>query len=557
MQTSRWPISKLPIAHLEPFPYHKGELYVELLDRLAKYVTQQLHPNLRETVEHVVEEMEHIIADTHAKYVDGIQDFQRIHDAFMEDVNSALMALNDNAVADLAEDPGSALGRTLREIFSLQGETGGVVDIADYAGAPQIDHDVSQKIQEANDYADEHGLLLFGAGHYRIDDTVNITADCDLSAMTLDAHINNRPAIISGRGNLVLWRKKQSLPRIINKIYDGGGTWSTVQGSIGVQAVNNNGCEITVPFVQNFWVGLEVLGRGGGNAYNTYNLGSLWHNKRNLVMRSQHVNNVGYSTQNLFLGGRFLHSTQHTGERGAGTKHIHYEGRGGDTEGEVNNCTFIGASLEGAATEYAIDFERANTNQHINNRFEFGGWVIFRGRSRSNKLVGGYGLNHDRVEVENSSIGFYNEWHTAGVSYSTQRGETIYSSNPAHEYPVYVNSPAGRSIYLGVGSTAPSRLRALSSNVWTLEAGLHPSEDYSRQVDLGSGARRWRNVVAESIQLDDALEIQNGTGEHPKPPLSGRIKLYAYGSGGGMQLRIMFPDGTHHRLVAQNDLPGE
>ena len=118
MQTSRWPISKLPIAHLKPFPYHKGELYVELLDRLAKYVTQQLHPNLRETVEHVVEEMEHIIADTHAKYVEGIQDFQAIHDAFMEDVNSALMALNDNAVSDLASDPGTTFGSTLRELFA-------------------------------------------------------------------------------------------------------------------------------------------------------------------------------------------------------------------------------------------------------------------------------------------------------------------------------------------------------------------------------------------------------------------------------------------------------
>ena len=117
MQTSRWPISKLPIAHLEPFPYHKGELYVELLDRLAKYVTQQLHPNLRETVEHVVEEMEHVIADTHAKYVDGIQDFQRIHDAFMTDVNSALMALNDQAVTDLVQDPGSALGGVLAETY--------------------------------------------------------------------------------------------------------------------------------------------------------------------------------------------------------------------------------------------------------------------------------------------------------------------------------------------------------------------------------------------------------------------------------------------------------
>ena len=123
MQTSRWPISKLPIAHLEPFPYHKGEMYVELLDRLAKYVTKQLHPNLRKTVEHLIEELEQILALQHGKYVEGIQDFQRIHDAFMEDVNSALMALNDSAVTDLVNDPGSSLGGVIHDLVNEDKDT--------------------------------------------------------------------------------------------------------------------------------------------------------------------------------------------------------------------------------------------------------------------------------------------------------------------------------------------------------------------------------------------------------------------------------------------------
>lgn len=564
MKTSRWPISKLPIAHLEPFPYHKGELYVELLDRLAKYVTQQLHPNLRQTVEHVVEEMEHIIANTHAKYVEGIQDFQRIHDAFMEDVNSALMALNDNAVSDLVDDPGSATGTSVRNIlgnldaaFDSYTETRGTVDIADYVGEPQTDTDISAQLQQANDDADAQQKKLVGSGEYRIDDTVHITAHADLGAMTLNAYIPNRPAIISGRGNLVLWRKTQVLPQVINRVYNNESNWSSVQGSIGVQLVNHNSCNITVPFVQNFWIGLDCIGRGGGYAYNTVNIGSLWHNERNHVLRSQHVNGVGYCNQNLFIGGRYLHSSSLVGENKPGTKHIHYEGRGGDTEGAANNNTFIGQSLEGAATEYAIDVERGNTNIHINNRYEFGNNVIFRGRSRTNRLIGGYGMQQIEITVEDPSIGFYNQWELPGTDVSIQRGMEIWSSNPDHEHPIFRISPAGRSIYMGVGVQPPARMRALSSNLWTFESDLSPDAEYTRQLDLGSGPRRWRNLVVESIQLDDALEIQNGTGEHPKPPLSGRIKLYAYGTGGGMQLRIMFPDGTHHRLVAQNDLPGE
>ena len=169
MKTSRWPISKLPIAHLEPFPYHKGELYVELLDRLAKYVTDQLHPNLRETVEHMVEELEHILALQHGKYVEGIQDFQAIHDAFMEDVNSALMALNDNASADLVQDPGSALGATLRELFHPK--TRERVHVADYGARGDGVTDNTQAIRDAIAATPPGGTLVFGEGEYHVGDT--------------------------------------------------------------------------------------------------------------------------------------------------------------------------------------------------------------------------------------------------------------------------------------------------------------------------------------------------------------------------------------------------
>lgn len=123
MRTSRWPISHLPISDITPFTYRDGETYLELLNRLSQYITEQLHPNLRKTVEHMVEEMEHILAAQHNKYVEGIQDFQRIHDAFMTDVNSALMALNDNAVADLARDPGSVFGSYLQSTLNAIGHT--------------------------------------------------------------------------------------------------------------------------------------------------------------------------------------------------------------------------------------------------------------------------------------------------------------------------------------------------------------------------------------------------------------------------------------------------
>ena len=184
MQTSRWPISKLPIAHLEPFPYHKGELYVELLDRLAKYVTDQLHPNLRETVEEMVEELEHILALQHGKYVEGIQDFQRIHDAFMEDVNSALKALNDTAITDLVNDPGSVFGSTMKHLFAerrIQDTSTPTIAHSEY-GIQDGDTDA---LQTAVDTMPEHHILTI-PNHYRFNltDTLRIRRSVGLRGGT-------------------------------------------------------------------------------------------------------------------------------------------------------------------------------------------------------------------------------------------------------------------------------------------------------------------------------------------------------------------------------------
>src|SRR5699024_8906836 len=76
-----------------------------------------LHPSLQHTVDQLVSDVEKQMDKHHDQYVDGVQEFQRIHDAFMSDVNARLIALNDGAAADLVEDDTSLLGKVLRDIF--------------------------------------------------------------------------------------------------------------------------------------------------------------------------------------------------------------------------------------------------------------------------------------------------------------------------------------------------------------------------------------------------------------------------------------------------------
>ena len=108
----------VPVNQITPLTYRDGVTYIQMLTELSEYIQSILHPSLQHTVDQLVSDVETQMGKHHDQYVDGVQEFQRIHDAFMSDVNAKLMALNDGAVSDLAEDDTSLLGKVLRGIFS-------------------------------------------------------------------------------------------------------------------------------------------------------------------------------------------------------------------------------------------------------------------------------------------------------------------------------------------------------------------------------------------------------------------------------------------------------
>ena len=113
-----WPKGRFGVPQITPYTYRDGQSLLELIKALRDHVVEQLHPNLQKAIDQLVADVETEYEKSHDRYVDGVQEFQRIHDAFMADVNARLIALNDGAVTDLVKDPTSLLGKILREVFT-------------------------------------------------------------------------------------------------------------------------------------------------------------------------------------------------------------------------------------------------------------------------------------------------------------------------------------------------------------------------------------------------------------------------------------------------------
>lgn len=114
---TRFTTPRFTLSDITPVTYRDGESYASLLWRLFKHITEVLNPELETSFRELITQLETEMEKAEHQYVDGVQEFQRIHDAFMADVNAHLIALNDGAVSDLVNDDTSMLGETLRAIF--------------------------------------------------------------------------------------------------------------------------------------------------------------------------------------------------------------------------------------------------------------------------------------------------------------------------------------------------------------------------------------------------------------------------------------------------------
>ncbi|ASR80079.1 tail protein [Arthrobacter phage Correa] len=232
-------------------------------------------------------------------------------------------------------------------------------------------------------------ILFIPRGNYKISGPVTIRCQLEATQATF-RYTGTGTALILGyeaSKSVVTPRRRFNCPRVIKVDRTTG--WDGT--SVGIKAVNLNTCEIYTPFIQDFERGLVMYGYGGGNAYNTVNLGALWENHKNLVLD---CTSDGYTNQNLFLGGRLQHSlTKGAVLDDINASQIYMVAE--NPEGGPNNNTFLNVSFEGENVAfYRVEMSGAY-NQIINGRWEAPAGVNPRVRYRTNalrnRISGGYG----------------------------------------------------------------------------------------------------------------------------------------------------------------------
>lgn len=302
-------------------------------------------------------------------------------------------------------------------------------------------------LQEAADAAGADGLLRL-SGDYLISDTLVILGAVDAVNATLNyTGSGTALRIRSGSGSDAIHRRQMVLPAVIQGNHLEG-SWDS---SVGVEVVNANACEITVPHVQGFGTGLRLTADAAGHAYNTYNLGHLDNNKVNLQIDPGSTG--GWVNENTFLGGRAsINSGEGIGIIGA--RHILISAGAN----QANNNRFFGTSIEGNSPEYHVEcYGQANyfialrweaTTPKIN--FAESGGV----GANSNVVFHGY--NSQNITATESAVSQQNHiYHRNSMRLegSGNSGVVTGANLVSSDSPVFVALPSGD----GVAADATTR----------------------------------------------------------------------------------------------------
>lgn len=181
---------------------------------------------------------------------------------------------------------------------------------------------------------DWYGTVYYRGAAKSID-VVTLSSVCNL----------NMTGSLSGRGSVVR----------------GGKTGKTeIHGLVIKNCANSR---FTIGHIDWFNVGLEVVGDDAACAYNTFNLTSVRDCNINLLITQRKKDkSMGYANENLFIGGRFGHTSDWRkafgteGNISIACKSDYYKD---DVYKSVNSLTFVKQCLEDAEDTYAIVLDNA------------------------------------------------------------------------------------------------------------------------------------------------------------------------------------------------------
>lgn len=263
------------------------------------------------------------------------------------------------------------------------------INIKDFGAIESDNIDSTQAIQEANDYCEENNKTLYAIGNYLIKDTLNITANCDLSMATF-IYKGENIAVQVGKQSSTTRLKTFKLPSVIKKTR----TW--LLDNVGIKFINLMECNVHIEKISNFGIGSFFTSFSKACAYNNVYIKHLENNKVNLLIKPSDIG--GWVNENVFYGGRFSHLSAMEDDL-MGSHHIKLDMF--DNNGyQPNNNLFIKPSLEGPTPYYTLDI-KGRYNTVLQGRFEgYNRRIIFRENSAENNILHGYGVAELSVTEE-------------------------------------------------------------------------------------------------------------------------------------------------------------
>lgn len=403
------------------------------------------------------------------------------------------------------------------------------------------------------------GLPLYGdqGKEYLLEGTVNLNCPSFLSGSTfvVDADSAATGVVVGPTDSGILSRAIIELPLIRAKSFPDG-NWGG--RGVGLELANAYECQILIPSVSGFEVGVTSGGYGRGFVYNTVTIGRIRDNKINL--RVKPGNSTGWANDNIFISGRFGHSNDAFSDWSE-TRDILIQNEPIERGGPPNNNLFIKPMLEGSQSEYRIDLQGYN-NTFINPRFEGSGVKKIRlfapagSVTSENIFLGGLGILTVVFEEEGDGDVLYNRISGSrknvyyaqasnsyvssgvGVDHPHQQGFISNASvsggvlNASRNSPEWVWRTHGNGlsfkgftdsvprlnvrrdgvIEFGDGDNPPdAALRRYAANNLSADSNFIPYTDDDKS--LGITSRRWSQVYSSngSINTSDEREKQNIT----------------------------------------------
>ncbi|MFW6600299.1 hypothetical protein ACQBAU_09810 [Propionibacteriaceae bacterium Y2011] len=214
--------------------------------------------------------------------------------------------------------------------------------------------------------------------------------------------------------------------------------WSS-EDHVGIVMRNFDTCSVHIVGAVGFTIGAQCYGDSAGFAYNTVELGFLTANKIALDLTNRSLDNgIGWTNENLFLGGRFAtYSTLKKGESRYGVRIRSTDG----TYLNNNNNVFLKPSFElsravsapGEALPILIEGGTLNRFEHCRMEGNSSPAVRITGeRSMENVITVGYGL----LTVDDQS-GYRSTQAIGGRDRFTNFSGAIFTTGSLSERAVY------------------------------------------------------------------------------------------------------------------------